>query len=631
MNGHMRNRRGSTTTTGKSGSVLLIVLVVVALLALGAYTFAEFMIVESRASATYGREVQARALADSGVEMAAALLAKRYEEHPDSYYSNPQWFGGVLVRDAPSAKGKGRFSVVSAAEYDTSGRSIRFGLFDESSKLNLNTLSKWINAKTLTAAQAETILMGLSPDVTVEIADAILDWLDSDQTSMQNGAELDYYQGLTPPYATKDNLLDSLDELLLVRGVTPQLLFGEDANHNGVLDPEENDGMLDNADGMLQRGLSAFLTVYSRELNQRIDGTPRINVNQSDMQALYDAVAAEFDAKTATFIVGYRMSGPTGGAGGGSNSGGNSSGGNNSNTKNSSGGNSTGGSSTGGNNSGGNTTSGGNASGGNSNASSGGNSSSGASGASGSSKSGASTGGASGGNSMSGSSAGSGSSSGSKSSGGSKSAPAPQNLVAGMDVSKGPTYTVKSLYEFFGARTSPTVNGATAQLSSPWSSSNTDIQTNVAHVLEALTLTDNPYIDGRINVNLASREVLIGLPAPMTEAIADSIVGSQVKPTSGQSASSDQSADRMTTAWLVLTGILTINQLEQLDPFLTSRGDVFHLQSVGYFDGGGPMARVEAVIDATQTPPQVIFMRDLTELGRGFSSAMLTTGTGGTR
>jgi hypothetical protein len=35
------------------------------------------------------------------------------------------------------------------------------------------------------------------------------------------------------------------------------------------------------------------------------------------------------------------------------------------------------------------------------------------------------------------------------------------------------------------------------------------------------------------------------------------------------------------------------------------------------------MARVEAVIDATQIPPQVVFMRDLTELGRGFSNSLL--------
>jgi hypothetical protein len=604
----------------RRGSVLLIVLVVVALLALGAYTFAEFMLVESRASATYGREVQARALADSGVEMAASLLAKRYEEHPDSYYSNPQWFSAVLVRDAASPKGKGRFSVVSAAESDTSGRTIRFGLFDESAKLNLNTLSTWINAKTITAAQAETMLMGLSPDITVDIADAILDWLDSDQTSMQNGAELDYYQGLTPPYATKDNLLDSLDELLLVRGVTPQILFGEDANHNGVLDAEENDGMLDNGDGMLQRGLSTFLTVYSREINLRIDGTPRFNVNGSDMQALYDAVAAEFDAKTATFFVAYRMFGPAGGAGGGNSAGG-------------SGGNSAGGNAggTGAASSGGNNTSSKNATGGSTGSgATGATGATGASSAGGTGASGTSSAGTSGSNMSTSSQSGS-SSGGTGSSGSGKSATPSQNTVAGIDVSKGPTYTIKSLYEFFGAKTSGLINGATNQLSSPWSSSNTDLQTNVSHVLEALTLTDNPYIPGRINVNLAPREILAGLPAPMTPAIADSIFGSQVKPTSGQSSSSSESADRLTTAWLVLSGILTINQLEQLDPFITARGDVFHMQSVGFFDGGGPMARVEAVIDATQTPPQVIFMRDLTELGRGFSQTLLTTGSGSTR
>ena len=626
------NCRNLSPSVRRSGSVLLIVLVVVALLALGAYTFSEFMIVESRASATFGREVQARALADSGVEMAAALLAKRYEEHPDSYYSNPQWFRNVLVRDAATASGRGRFCVVTADESDTSGRTVRYGLYDESSKLNINTLANWINAGTLTAAQAEALLMGLSPDITVEIADAILDWLDSDQTAMQNGAELDYYQGLSPPYATKDKLLDSLDELLLVRGLTPQLLFGEDANHNGVLDAEENDGMLDNGDGTLQRGLSALLTVYSREINLRTDGTPRININQSDMQALYDAVSGEFDVKTATFIVAYRMFGPSGGAGGsGNNAGGNSQGGgNNSGSSKSSSGaaGGTSGGNTGG--TGGASGAGGNAAGAQG-ASGGGTTGTGGAGSTGSTKSGSGTGSSSGGNNMSGSGKTGGSSSGGNSSGGSKSATPSQNTVAGIDISKAPSYTVQSLYELFGARTNAVINGATSPLTSPWSSSNTDIQSNVAHIMEALTLTDNPYIDGRINVNLASREILAGLPSPMTPAIADSIVGSQIKPTAGQSSSSDQAADRLTTAWLVLTGILTINQLEQLDPFLTARGDVFHLQSVGYFEGGGPMSRVEAVIDATQTPPQVIFMRDLTELGRGFSSTFLSTGTGNTR
>lgn len=202
-------------------------------------------------------------------------------------------------------------------------------------------------------------------------------------------------------------------------------------------------------------------------------------------------------------------------------------------------------------------------------------------------------------------------------------------MVAGMDVSKGASYTVQSLYEFFGARTSARISGVQTNLSSPWSTSTADISTNVAQLVNVLTLTDNPYIDGRINVNLAPREILLGIPN-MTEQLADQIAGSQARGSSGQSLA-DQTPDRMTTAWLVINSLTDINTLEQLDPYLTARGDVFHLQSVGYFDGGGPMARVEAVIDATQIPPLVIFKRDLTELGRGFSGGMLTSGAGAMR
>jgi len=37
----------------------------------------------------------------------------------------------------------------------------------------------------------------------------------------------------------KSGPYDSLNELLLVRGVTPELLFGKDKNRNGVIDPDE--------------------------------------------------------------------------------------------------------------------------------------------------------------------------------------------------------------------------------------------------------------------------------------------------------------------------------------------------------------------------------------------------------
>src|SRR5579863_5022353 len=216
-------RANRTPSALRSGTVLLIVLVVVSLLALGAYTFAEFMTIEAKSTSTFGREVQARALADSGIDLVSTLLLARYQPGPKSYYNEPATFHGVLVRDSTAGRGRGRFSVVATGDWDPSGNTVRYGITDESSKLNLNTLMKLVTAGTIQPTDVETALMSL-PEMTLEIADSILDWMDTDQTAMQNGAEIHYYQSLSPPYATKDNYLDSLDELLLVKGMTPQLL-----------------------------------------------------------------------------------------------------------------------------------------------------------------------------------------------------------------------------------------------------------------------------------------------------------------------------------------------------------------------------------------------------------------------
>jgi hypothetical protein len=46
-----------------------------------------------------------------------------------------------------------------------------------------------------------------------------------------------------------------VDEVRLVYGATLEILYGEDVNRNGILDPNENDGdvtlPLDNADGRI--------------------------------------------------------------------------------------------------------------------------------------------------------------------------------------------------------------------------------------------------------------------------------------------------------------------------------------------------------------------------------------------
>src|SRR5262249_12987180 len=143
------------------------------------------------------------------------------------------------------------------------------------------------------------------PYMTEEVANAILDWIDADDQLRTNGAEDEYYQTLQPPYHCKNAPLDSLEELLLVRGVTPELLFGNDTNRNGTLDPGEDQG-----GGVHDRGWSASLTIYSREQNIDSQYNPRIYVNSADVKKTHDRLVTAVGDDMAYFIAAYRLYGP---------------------------------------------------------------------------------------------------------------------------------------------------------------------------------------------------------------------------------------------------------------------------------------------------------------------------------
>jgi hypothetical protein len=143
------------------------------------------------------------------------------------------------------------------------------------------------------------------------VADAILDWLDPDDEPRELGAEVDYYSGLTPPYGAKNGPVDTVEELLLVRGVTPQLLFGSDINRNGQLD--EHELLQDTSNTSTDpRGWSAYLTLYSVEWNISPEGQPKVYLNTNDLNKLVeDLSAVNFPEEWITFIVAYRQAGPS--------------------------------------------------------------------------------------------------------------------------------------------------------------------------------------------------------------------------------------------------------------------------------------------------------------------------------
>jgi type II secretory pathway component PulK len=558
----------------RGGSALIVVLIVVMMLSLGAYSFSQLMMAEAKATVLFDRDSQARALADSAVEVAAAVLGKPEDVSIADLYHSPELFGGIEVVTGATPQTTGRYSLVASVANDESGL-LRNGMVDESSKWNVNAL---LNMG-LTESELATVFIGL-PGMDDTIAQSIIDWLDADDEPREFGAEVDYYSSLDPPYAPRNGKLETLDELLKVQGVTPALLYGEDANRNGVLDPNEDDGDIslpdDNQDGVLDLGWSAYLTVYGKETNLRTDTSPKINLNQPLLSTLYDTLEEEFGADVATFIVAFRAYGPV---------------------KPLSDGNvaTTGDVSTdealrkmaeqiarGVLSSGGNT---------------------------------------------------------------------PSTTRNGMDLSGGSKVQFVSLSELIDAQVQiPSGQGSTGQtgqgnqsqggsgsgsgsgsggssgasggkvISSPWTSA--DISTKWLEAINAFTLSDAEFNEGRININQAPREVLMGIPG-MTAEVADAIAARKMMNPDG-TVQAGMAEVQSSTAWLFTEGLVDQKTLVGMDRFMTPRGSIYRVQAIGHFDGGGAVARVEAVIDATKFPPAVISRRDLSNLGPGYRSDQLS-------
>jgi hypothetical protein len=296
------------------GSILLIVLVVVAMLALSAYTFSEMMVTQYESAIYSGSQVQSRALVGSAADSARWFLTQPPEFRTESggIYDNPGMFQAQLVAPDTDPRLMGTFSII-APSLDSTGTTagVRFGFEDESTRLNLNFL---LLADSFQENGGRTLLMAL-PNMTEEIADAIMDWLDEDDEPREYGLESDFYENKVPPYSATNGPFRSVEEIMLVEGVTPDLMFGMDKNRNGLLDPHEtgtNSATALEADsvGDTSRGWAPYLTLYGAEKNYNSLGFPRVFLNQPDLVLLYDELLTAVDEEWANFIVAYRLYGP---------------------------------------------------------------------------------------------------------------------------------------------------------------------------------------------------------------------------------------------------------------------------------------------------------------------------------
>lgn len=158
-----------------------------------------------------------RGLAKAGIERALYELQADQFEAFDAV--NETW--GSYEKVFKQMKlGSGDFSVVCNAEqgYEEAVEGFRYGLCDEAARLNLNTAG----VDTL-----KIFFAALLPDIEEKdrtaMVEALIDWRDADDARLPNGAEDEEYHSLPTPYEPRNGNMESVEELLMIRGFTPEI------------------------------------------------------------------------------------------------------------------------------------------------------------------------------------------------------------------------------------------------------------------------------------------------------------------------------------------------------------------------------------------------------------------------
>jgi len=182
-------------------------------------------IMDLKVTKNYGDKIQAHYLALAGIEKARALLYQAAHNHDQisagrdgGLFNAPDQFRDIQF-------GRGQFRVFRRAN-QADGGGVVYGISDEESRLNVNAATP----------EELTKLNGLTAD----IAAAILAWR-GEPGSNSMGANVDYYASLQPPYQPRNGPFQTVRELLMIRGVSPDLLFGNDPQQNGFLPAVDND------------------------------------------------------------------------------------------------------------------------------------------------------------------------------------------------------------------------------------------------------------------------------------------------------------------------------------------------------------------------------------------------------
>jgi general secretion pathway protein K len=223
------------------------------------------------------------AMAASGIHAAMSLLVR---DKADSEIDSIQeaWADFDMVQ-----------AVVAELAFDTGQLSVT--IQDEQAKIQVNSLVQGTGGRQYNESQRlmwdrflRVMHARLSPKEPFEpeaVICALKDWMDSeddDTHSCLNGAESDYYLGLTPPYPCRNGPIPHIGELMRIRGMTADLFYGL---------PNE-------------KGLSDVVTAYREADAPSMGLSGRININTAELPVLA-AMLPSGREDLAQVLVDYRV------------------------------------------------------------------------------------------------------------------------------------------------------------------------------------------------------------------------------------------------------------------------------------------------------------------------------------
>ncbi len=253
------------------GMALILALLFIVLLSVLVVNFSYDGQLEASFAENRGNDLQARLAAKSAVAQGLALLAA--DLLPDN--SDPQYDLTVLDTALDVWYAGHPFDPINEDAY------MRATIDDEYGKINLNALLDYsqsppVEREALVEA-LRAFFLDRAPDAEDPV-DAILDWLDygDEDDERPGGAENDFYEASEIPYPCKNAQMDTIEELLLIKGITPDIYWG---------DPERD-----------QLPLSEYLTVHG-------DWQGRVNANTAREEVLA-AVVGAYDGSGFNFTAG---------------------------------------------------------------------------------------------------------------------------------------------------------------------------------------------------------------------------------------------------------------------------------------------------------------------------------------